>query len=235
MSSSVDEITLHGRAETLGIEPTLSPTSKADVSQIGVSSFSVHNRSYTVEDNIKKWYVLRVRYNHDRDAYDELQSLGLEAFYAEHRVMRQIHGKRKKVETPMVPGLIFAHESRVTLEEYMFGHSPLSTHIRFYRDRTQSKTDFGRNPPLTVSESAMNSFRTVCAVDSPYTQVISEEQMAKIRIGDWVRVTDGVFKGVEGRTAIVKRQRCVLVELKGVCSVNTAFIPKCLLEVISGK
>ena len=45
-----------------------------------------------------------------------------------------------------------------------------------------------------------------------------------------VRVTDGEFKGVEGRVARVSGQQRVVVEVEGVCLISTAYIPSAFIE-----
>lgn len=197
-----------------------------------MSSHHIPTRAFTHADRIRKWYVLRVRYNHDAPAYDALAASGLDVFYANHRVVKLIHGKRRKVEAPLLPGLLFAHAAKADIEDFMFGTSPMSLHVRFYRDRTRLRSDQGLNPPLTVGDREMDSFIKICQSGNPYIQIIPDDRQNLIRKGDWVRVTGGDFKGVEGRTAIVRRQRCVLVDLKGLCCVTTAYIPKFLLEVV---
>lgn len=235
LNSSIDEPSRQGGAKPSRIELTLDPPSKTEKSTIGESSHYIPQRPTGPDDHIKKWYVLRVRYNHDATAYDALSASGLHVFYANHHVVKLIHGKRRKVEAPLLPGLLFAHATKADIEDFMFGTSPMSLHVRFYRDRTRLRTDQGLNPPLTVDDHDMDSFIKICQSGSPYIQVIPDDKQGLIRKGDWVRVTGGDFKGVEGRTAIVKRQRCVLVDLKGVCCVTTAYIPKFLLEVVTGK
>ena len=47
-----------------------------------------------------------------------------------------------------------------------------------------------------------------------------------------VRVIDGDFKGVVGKVARVCGQQRVVVEIKGVCLVSTAYIPSAFIEKI---
>ena len=47
--------------------------------------------------------------------------------------------------------------------------------------------------------------------------------------GDYVRIIDGPFKGIEGRVTKITGQKRVIVELPGLCSVATAYIPKVFL------
>ena len=47
--------------------------------------------------------------------------------------------------------------------------------------------------------------------------------------GDFVRIIEGPFKGIEGRVTKITGQKRVIVELPGLCSVATAYIPKVFL------
>ena len=50
--------------------------------------------------------------------------------------------------------------------------------------------------------------------------------------GDRVRVTDGVFKGAEGYIKRIKKDRRLVVSVRGVAAVATAYIPPQFLETI---
>ena len=236
MNSSIDEITRQGGNEPSRKEPTLIPHPKIEKSALGVTSNYILNKRYSDDEKEDKWYVLRIRYNHDEDAYKELLSAQIKkVYFATHQVVKLVHGKRKKIKAPLIPGLLFAFSSRMDLDYFMFGKSPMAVHVRYYRNRSTGKDEQGYNDPVTVPELEMDSFMKICDADNPYVQVIPPEKQQHIRKGDWVRVIGGPFKDVIGRTAIVKRQRCVLVDLQGICSISTAFITKALLEPLQTK
>lgn len=236
MNSSIDEITRQGGKKPSRKEPTLNPPPKTEKSTIGVTSSYILNKRYSEEEKKDKWYVLRIRYNHDEDAYRELLSAQIsKVYFATHQVVKLVHGKRKKIKAPLIPGLLFAFSSRKDLDYFMFGNSPMAEHVRYYRNSSMGKDEYGYNDPVTVPDREMESFMKICDAENPYVQVIPSEKQQQIRKGDWVRVIGGPFKDVVGRTAIVKRQRCVLVELQGICSISTAFITKALLEPLPTK
>lgn len=241
MISSADELPSKSREYPPRTEPPLSSLPKVN-DNTGVSSFYIPNEtiytgglpeSSSIEDSIAKWYVLRIRYNHDRQAYDELHSALGEVFYATHHVYKRINGHIRKVEESMLPGLLFARASRIDIMNFRHGYSPMAEYVRFYRDKTKEKTDFGMNPPLVVADKVMNSFMSICRADNIHSRVFTEEERKKLVPGAYVRVVDGYFKGVEGRIVKVKRQRCVLVDIKGLCSISTAYVPNPCLEVIN--
>ena len=50
--------------------------------------------------------------------------------------------------------------------------------------------------------------------------------------GDMVMVTDGLFKGVEGKVARVAGQQRVIVSLSKIGLISTAYIPTAFIEKI---
>jgi transcription antitermination factor NusG len=50
--------------------------------------------------------------------------------------------------------------------------------------------------------------------------------------GDLVRVTDGPFKGAEGHIKRIKKDRRLVVSIRGVAAVATTFIHPQFLEVV---
>ena len=62
--------------------------------------------------------------------------------------------------------------------------------------------------------------------------MLVNESQCHFKGGEIVRITDGVFKGVEGRVARVAGQQRVIVSLTNVGMVSTAYIPKAFLSII---
>jgi transcription antitermination factor NusG len=50
--------------------------------------------------------------------------------------------------------------------------------------------------------------------------------------GQAVRITDGEFAGCTGIIRRIKKRRCVVVEVNGICAVAIAFVPSDWLELI---
>ena len=89
----------------------------------------------------------------------------------------------------------------------------------------------GCNPPLTISEEAMQNFIRVTSIDNKHVRVVAPEN-CHYKSGDMVRVIDGQFKGVVGKVARVAGQQRVVVEVEGVCLVSTAYVPTAFIESI---
>lgn len=239
MNSSSDEQSRQGGTNPSSVEMPLCTLPKTDDLQSGVSSSYVHHEdafphtsTSTSEDTDKKWYVLRIRYNNDEKAYKALTSLAIETFFAQQPSVYEQSGKKIKVERPLCPGILFAHSTLKELQNFMLSRAPQSENVRFYRDKTKPKDEFGMNPPMTVIDKTMDSFIALCKSNNENTHKFSQEELSKLQIGSWARVTGGYFKGVEGRIVKVNRKKCILVDVNGICYISTSYIPKAFLQII---
>ncbi len=178
-----------------------------------------------------RWYVLRALYGKGADVYEDLKKLSLDAFFPTHRVVQRKNSVMVMNIEPYIPSLVFVRSQKSRLEEYMLsGHGP-SRYVHFYRDRTKGKTDNFKNPPLVISDRDMDSFQIICGAPKDDIRIADSSQV-NFKTGQWVRVTDGEFKGVIGRIAIWKNQTRIGVDIEGLFTVFTTYVPKAFIEPI---
>lgn len=179
-----------------------------------------------------KWYVLRITYGMGMKANIDMADSSISTYYPTRRVVRMKNGKRVKLKEPYIPNLIFARSTKDTLENFMLGTSKRAKYVHFYRNRLEGKTDNFKNPPLTISEEAMRSFRIIC--DSPKDDIrFARTSDVDFTANQWVQVTDGEFKGVVGRVTHWKNQKRIGVDLDGLFTVFTTYIPKAFLKPVT--
>ena len=80
-----------------------------------------------------------------------------------------------------------------------------------------------------VGKNSMDNFIKLTSIDDEHILLIDEVN-GTYKQGEFVRIVDGTFKGIEGRVTKITGQKRVIVELPGLCSVATAYIPKCFLR-----
>lgn len=175
----------------------------------------------------KKWFVLRATYHREKKAYDYLINKGIECYLPLHRTLKYIHGKRKFITESYLPNLLFVYGTPQKVAD-MMKNTPELHFLSYYYDHFSQMAE-GKNPPLTVAYDAMMSFIRVANVYNPHIKLVQPDQ-CHYKSGDIVRVTDGEFKGVEGRVARVSGQQRVVVEIEGVCIITTAYIPSAFIE-----
>ena len=203
--------------QRFGLTATAIP--EANGSQTGVS---VEN----AQSETKQWYVLRVSYGRAEKANELLKAKGIETHLPLHTTYKEVNGKRIKQRLPLLPNFLFAKTTLSVLEQFLKS-SPDLNFITFYYDHFNKKPD-GKNPPLVVPKESMDNFIKLTSIDDEHILLIDKVN-GTYKQGDYVRIIDGPFKGIEGRVTKITGQKRVIVELPGLCSVATAYIPKVFL------
>ena len=205
--------------QRFGLTATAIP--EANGSQTGVS---VEN----AQSETKQWYVLRVSYGRAEKANELLKAKGIETHIPLHTIYKEMNGKRNKQRVPMLPNFLFAKTTLSVLQSFLMS-SPDLNFITFYYDHFNKKPD-GKNPPLIVPKEPMDNFIKLTSIDDEHILLIDEVN-GTYKQGDYVRIIDGPFKGIEGRVAKITGQKRVIVEVPGLCSVATAYIPKAFILI----
>ena len=177
-------------------------------------------------DPTKKWFVLRVSYGRSSKAAEFIAKYQLDFYHPLHKVVKLVNNKRRKVTEPLLPNLIFVYAQDDLVEQLVKEYNPDGLLSYYYNHFNEDF--FGKNPPLTIPVPSMNNFIRATSVDDTDIRVVKASQCT-FKSGDRVRVTEGTFKGVEGRVARAGRQQRVIVELEGLCLVATAYIPTAFL------
>ena len=202
------------KPQCFGLTATALP--EANSSQTGVS---VRN----AQSETEQWYVLRVSYGRAEKANEILKAKGIETHLPLHTIYKEVDGKRKKQRVPMLPNFLFVRTTLSILESQIKS-SPVFRFISFYYDHFNTKSN-GKNPPLVVPANSMENFIKLTSIDDEHILLIDEIN-GTYKQGDYVRIIEGSFKGIEGRVAKITGQKRVIVELPGLCSVATAYVPK---------
>ena len=114
------------------------------------------------------------------------------------------------------------------IELHYIKHQFLYCRIDNYYNHFE-RDEVGKNPPLIVDYKKMEQFISLTTIMNEHIKIVDNME-CNFKYGDFVRVTDGMFKGIEGRVARVSGQQRVIVELKGLCLVATAYMPTSFIE-----
>lgn len=180
-----------------------------------------------IEDYNIRWYVLRCTYGRERLAAEVLMDEGVETFCPTITMRQCRNGKPVVTENSLLPNLFFAYASKVELKTLMREVRTLRM-LRFYCRRER----LGRGwhyKPLWVPDGQLESFRIICAVREADT-LFTANEIPKFSQGQLVRVKDGKFKGVVGRVARFRGQQRVAVNIEGIVTSITAYVPTAFLE-----
>lgn len=204
----------------IGLAPDAIPSAKS--SRNGVSVEYTHDAS-------KKWFVFRASYGREDKAYDFIVEDGVYAYIAKREVIKDVHGKRRKMLEPLIPNLIFVYTTDETAYQYAKSTPELS-YLSFYYNHFEI-TDDHKNPPLTIPYKEMENFIKATSTHDKHLLFVDPAK-CHFKSGELVRVVDGAFIGVEGRVARVSGQQRVIVNLSEIGLVSTAYIPSAFIEKI---
>ena len=181
------------------------------------------------------WFVLRATYGRTKQACKELKAKNIITYVPMGCVIKEINGKKKRVKTPLLPNVIFVYTTRALIQEFVKRPAPTSEYLKYYLDKTKDiEEKTGLNPPVTVEENDMRNFIRVTSLNNEHVMVITP-QRCHYKSGDIVRVTEGQFKGVVGKVVRVAGQQRVAVNVEGVCTVVTAYIPSDFITILPQK
>ena len=212
--------------------PEAQSTISAESSQTGVSTKNallVTKPKAQREGDIPHWYALRTTYGREKKAYDYMTAKGITAFYPTTNVVKLIKGKRKVVTESRLPNIFFAYGTEEQLKEYVFDNVNLPFLRFYYRHIHEGNTI--KKTPLIVPDNQMDSLKIICAADADNT-FVSLVKVPKFEKGQLVRITDGAFKGVEGRVARWQGQQRVGVVVDDLVTIVTAYVPSAFLMEI---
>ena len=183
----------------------------------------------------KQWFVLRVTYGRIVKAKAFIEAKGLESYVPLRYKEIRKQGKRRIITEPLIPSFIFVHASAEQVGSLLQDKSikPLENRalLSYYYDHTSHcEKSPTKNPPLVISDAAMDNFIRLTSIRNPHIIPVTSENI-KYKLGDEVVITAGEFKDIHGRVARIAGQQRVLVELFDGCLVATAYIPKEVMKM----
>ena len=170
----------------------------------------------------KSWYVFRASYGREDRASDYIVEDGTYVYIAKRYARKSVNGKQKKVLETLIPNLLFVYTNEEKAEEYI-KNTPALSFLTYYYNHFELNDD-QKNPPLTVSCREMENFIIATCNKSEHLKFVEEAQ-CHFKSGETVKISDGLFKGVEGKVARVSGQQRVIVSLSNVGLISTAYIP----------
>ncbi len=176
-----------------------------------------------VEPDAKQWFAIRVTYSREMALKEYLDQNHIESFIP-MSYKEVVKGERRvKKLVPVIHNLVFVRSSRKELAEVK-REVALKIPMRYIMNRETRE-------PLVVPDKQMYSF---IAVAGAYDEqvVFLDSSVVSLRKGDRVRITGGIFAGVEGVFIRIKGDRRVVVSIEGVMAVATAFIHPSLIEKV---
>ena len=143
---------------------------------------------------------------------------------------RKKQGKKRIITEPLLPSFLFVYAAveqvNSLLQDKNIKVLENRALLSFYYDHTSHcENEPNKNPPLVISNAAMDNFIRLTSIKNSHIIPVTSDRI-QLKLGDYVVVTEGEFKDVQGRVARIAGQQRVVVELFDGCFVATAYIPK---------
>ena len=183
-----------------------------------------------VPDASKQWFVLRVSYGRIVKAKAFVEAKGFECYVPIRYKEVKKHDKKRIITEPLLSSFLFVHAAAEQVDSFLQDKNIKAPEnkalLSYYYDHTSHcENSPTKNPPLVISDAAMDNFIRLTSIHNPHIIPVTSENI-KYKLGDEVMITEGDFKDIHGRVARIAGQQRVVVELFDGYLVATAYIPK---------
>ena len=171
-----------------------------------------------------RWFAMRATYGRNLMAQRLLEVHKIESFVPMRKRTVKVGRRIKTNLTPVVRDLIFVLGEREAVQEAK-GKIPYLHYI--------TRPSEGRNIPVEVPTKQMQQFMAVCNEMDDKAEILSGEDV-NFEVDERVRITDGSFKGCEGKLVKIegKRSKRFVVAIDGIIAVSISGIKASDIEKI---
>lgn len=167
-----------------------------------------------IDRNAVYWFPMRVANHRELRVRDELLRLDIEHYLPLKWAQRTYGGHLRRVQVPAL-NYIFVRSSQNAITEYKMYNKELA-YLRYkmisYHDSTLAAD------VMTVSDHEIQNFMRATQLADDQLQYLTYSDFLD-KEGRKVRVAAGDFMGVEGEIKRIKKNRCVVVCLRGIAAV----------------
>ena len=190
-----------------------------------------------VPDASKQWFVLRVSYGRIVKAKAFVEAKGFECYVPIRYKEVKKHDKKRIITEPLLSSFLFVHAAAEQVDSFLQDKNIKAPEnkalLSYYYDHTSHcENSPTKNPPLVISDAAMDNFIRLTSIHNPHIIPVTSENI-KYKLGDEVMITEGDFKDIHGRVARIAGQQRVVVELFEGYLVATAYIPNDAIKIIN--
>ena len=190
-----------------------------------------------VPDASKQWFVLRVSYGRIVKAKAFVEAKGFECYVPIRYKEVKKHDKKRIITEPLLSSFLFVHAAAEQVDSFLQDKNIKAPEnkalLSYYYDHTSHcENSPTKNPPLVISDAAMDNFIRLTSIHNPHIIPVTSENI-KYKLGDEVMITEGDFKDIHGRVARIAGQQRVVVELFEGYLVASAYIPKDAIKIIN--
>ena len=171
---------------------------------------------------------MRTTYGREQKAYDFIVSNGGTAFLPLIKQEKVIKGNKTVIDVSRIPNIFFVYGTENEVKTYAFDNVHLPF-LRFYYESHHEGVKIIKEP-LIVPDRQIQSLQILCQAEAEDIRFVPDEMIHKFQEGESVVITQGEFKGIEGKVARWHRQQRVAIIIEGLCVIATAYVPSSYLK-----
>lgn len=182
----------------------------------------------TVSEYEILWYPMRVTYNRELKVKKILDDLKIENFLPMQYILAEDKGMPTQKLVPAIHNLIFIRSNKVILTDLKRKNKNLEP-LRFITKPVGNNRK--ENEIIWVPNAMMDNFLRVATIQDESVMFLENNDFIN-KIGKKVRITAGFFKDVEGEIKRIKKNKYVVVQIKGVAAVAITYVPVAFIQEI---
>lgn len=149
---------------------------------------------------VLQWLVVKTKPRAEKKLAQQLSAQGIPCYAITYTTLRQWSDRKKKVELPLIPGVVFVANSMDNLSA-LYQYALVQGVLK----------EFGQ--PALVKWHEINNLLLLAKAWSG-DEVQLDMGGPNLSTGDWVEVTQGQFKGMRGTLTELKGQHRLVVALE---------------------
>ncbi|MDR1592957.1 MAG: UpxY family transcription antiterminator [Prevotellaceae bacterium] len=176
------------------------------------------------------WYTLFAANGKAMKIKPYLDAASIEYFFPMYYKDKKIRGSERyeRVALPLLGNLIFAKSAKSTLDTVL---KELKPKLSISSDLYYKYRDGGEKKIIVIPEDQMRNFIAVAGNEKEQAIYLSNEEV-NLQKGVKVRITGGVFAGIEGVFMRINGDKRLVVSIPNLLSVATTYIPSCYVQAI---
>lgn len=175
-----------------------------------------------MKEEALRWYALKVFYNRTAALRQKITAPEVETYVPMQTIERYDQSGLHYEEKPLVNSLMFIR----CREHWLISFKKDNPHDFLYYKSMDS------NHPGAIDDEEMRMFMFITSADHGKNLRYFGENDSALKMGQRVRVVDGIYKGAEGYIRRIKKDRKLMVAVSGVAVVAVSYIPHEYLEII---
>ena len=155
-----------------------------------------------MKENDKHWYPIRVTYSQEMKVKSYFDACQIASFIPMRYSEIQRNGQSKIKLVPVIHNLVFVYCTKNEIEQIK-RESSISSKIRYIIDKETKQI-------ITIPDKQMQDFISVAGNIDEQILYLTPQEVA-LKKGDYVRITGGIWKGIEGKLVRIKKNMIIRI------------------------